>query len=325
MPSIGGEQDTQLYLLKCTGQAKSSYSICESGDHFSHGCSLSALRPTSTQGGVCHNFNRGTKCSQDPCPFNHHCQICDGDHPSYRNYFDKALPFGLRSAPFLFNQLSDALEWLFKNYLNIFPLFISLMTLSSPNKHPAPSVQQLCAGTHLVWGTEHPRLPLKKPFGLPMSWNSLVSPWILLTCRPISLRISLTKHGQCYWGGYPTGFATCGTSSLLLGPFSLPVGSFPWVGPSCNALSTIHKVFPSQSGSFFSMTISVRIFTCSTFFSITGMVSASFFPLRRKRHQTPACVLMPLGWQVMEPFMIIGSLKANGFLPTNSVPSQRLA
>ena len=145
-----GEQDIQLYLLKCTGQAKSSCSICGSGDHFSHGCSLSALRPTSTQGGVCHNFNRGTKCSQDPCHFNHHCQICDGDHPSYRNYFDKALPFGLRSAPFLFNQLSDALEWLFKNHHNIFPLFISLMTLSSPNKHPAPSVQQLCAGTHLV-------------------------------------------------------------------------------------------------------------------------------------------------------------------------------
>lgn len=115
------------------------------------------------------------------------------------------------------------------------------------------------------------------------------------------------------------------TSSLLLGPFSLPVGSFPWVGPSCNALSTIHGVFPSQSGSFFSMTISVRIFPCGTFFSITGMVSASFFPLTRKRHQTPTCILMPLGGQVTEPFMIIGSLKANGFLPTSSVPSQRLA
>ena len=34
-------------------------------------------------------------------------------------FFDKALPFGLRSAPYLFNQLSDALEWLVKTHLNI--------------------------------------------------------------------------------------------------------------------------------------------------------------------------------------------------------------
>ena len=27
-------------------------------------------------------------------------------------YYDKVLPFGLRSAPFLFNQLSEALEWI---------------------------------------------------------------------------------------------------------------------------------------------------------------------------------------------------------------------
>ena len=30
-------------------------------------------------------------------------------------YFDKVLPFGLRSAPYFFNQLSDALEWILLN------------------------------------------------------------------------------------------------------------------------------------------------------------------------------------------------------------------
>ena len=30
-------------------------------------------------------------------------------------YFDKVLPFGLRSAPYIFNQLSDALEWILLN------------------------------------------------------------------------------------------------------------------------------------------------------------------------------------------------------------------
>ena len=33
-----GERDTQLYLMKFTGQAKSCCSICGSGDHYSYGC-----------------------------------------------------------------------------------------------------------------------------------------------------------------------------------------------------------------------------------------------------------------------------------------------
>ena len=34
-------------------------------------------------------------------------------------YFDKILPFGLRSAPFIFNQLSDAVEWILLNKCDI--------------------------------------------------------------------------------------------------------------------------------------------------------------------------------------------------------------
>lgn len=80
-----GERDIQLYLLKFTGQAKSSCTICGSGDHFSHGCSLSALRPNPTQRGTCNNYNRGAKCSQDPCSFSHRCRVCNGEHPAYRH------------------------------------------------------------------------------------------------------------------------------------------------------------------------------------------------------------------------------------------------
>ena len=31
-------------------------------------------------------------------------------------YFDKVLPFGLRSSPFLFNNVGTAIEWIMKNY-----------------------------------------------------------------------------------------------------------------------------------------------------------------------------------------------------------------
>ena len=40
-------------------------------------------------------------------------------HWEGKYYYDKVLPFGLRSAPFLFNQLSDALEWILLNKCNI--------------------------------------------------------------------------------------------------------------------------------------------------------------------------------------------------------------
>ena len=38
-----------------------------------------------------------------------------GIHWNNQYYVDLYLPFGLRSAPFLFNQLSDALEWVLKH------------------------------------------------------------------------------------------------------------------------------------------------------------------------------------------------------------------
>ena len=34
-------------------------------------------------------------------------------------YFDKVLPFGLRSAPYIFNQLSDSIEWISLNKCSI--------------------------------------------------------------------------------------------------------------------------------------------------------------------------------------------------------------
>ena len=71
--------------MKFTGQAKSCCSICGSGDHYPCGCSLSVLRPNNTHQGLFNNYNRGTKCSQAPCPFSHRCKTCYGDHPAYRH------------------------------------------------------------------------------------------------------------------------------------------------------------------------------------------------------------------------------------------------
>lgn len=64
-------------------------------------------------------------------------------------YFDKTFPFGLRSAPFLFNQLSDALECLVRHHLKI-PSIIHILDdffIVQAPPPPFPFVQQPFAGS----------------------------------------------------------------------------------------------------------------------------------------------------------------------------------
>ena len=61
-------------------------------------------------------------------------------------YFDKVLPFGLRSAPFIFNQLFDAIEWILQNNCEIsFVCHIldDFLIIEPPAPTP-PSLNSLC-------------------------------------------------------------------------------------------------------------------------------------------------------------------------------------
>ena len=61
-------------------------------------------------------------------------------------YFDKVLPFGLRSAPFIFNQLFDAIEWILQNNCEIsFVCHIldDFLIVEPPAPTP-PSLNSLC-------------------------------------------------------------------------------------------------------------------------------------------------------------------------------------
>lgn len=156
-----------------------------------------------------------------------------------------------------------------------------------------------------------------------MSWNSLVSPWTLLTCRPIALKISLTKHGQCYFVNAKW-VCHLRTSSLLLGPFSLPVGSFPWVGPSCNALSTYTELSQPKRIIFLNENFHKDLSMWYLFLDPWNGISLFLLPYTKTSPDTHLYTDAARG-QVMEPLVIVGSLKANGFLPTSSAPSQRLA
>ena len=60
-------------------------------------------------------------------------------------YFDKVLPFGLRSAPYIFNQLSDAIEWILLNKCSIsFVCHILDDFLIVEPPCPTPPLDSLC-------------------------------------------------------------------------------------------------------------------------------------------------------------------------------------
>ena len=121
-------------------------------------------------------------------------------------FFYTVLPFGLHSAPFLFNILSDALEWIIRYKLNIrgtlhilddffitlvpphphctmplckiLTLFTNLNTPLAPGKTFRPSTQLECMGILLASSTMVARLPEDKLRRLCM----LVYAWQTKTC-----------------------------------------------------------------------------------------------------------------------------------------------
>ena len=83
--------------------------------------------------------------------------------------FDMAFPFGLHSAPFLFNQFSSTLEWIIQNKLHI-PKVIHILndffiTAAPPRTHWTTT---LCNVLHLFTELDIPFIPLPP-------WNSWVS------------------------------------------------------------------------------------------------------------------------------------------------------
>lgn len=60
-------------------------------------------------------------------------------------YYDKVLPFGFRSAPFPFNMLSDAVEWILVNkcYISLSATFLTIFLIIEPASASLPH-SQLC-------------------------------------------------------------------------------------------------------------------------------------------------------------------------------------
>ena len=104
-------------------------------------------------------------------------------------YFDKALPFGLQSAPFIFNQFSESLEWLVKHYLKI-PSIIHILDDFFIVQPPPSSLcaTALCKILTLLTELNIPLAPTK-PSAPPKFWSLWELPLTLSKCKLGFLRI----------------------------------------------------------------------------------------------------------------------------------------
>lgn len=83
-------------------------------------------------------------------------------------YFDKVLPFGLRSAPFLFNQLSDSIEWILKEkcaitYVTHFLDDFLIMEPPSHNKNGDPSQAGMASLNSMLLTFKQLQVPISHP------------------------------------------------------------------------------------------------------------------------------------------------------------------
>ena len=75
---------------------------------------------------ICHTLGKGALMAKVDlknafrlCPVRPEDWHLLGIHWRDRFYVDKCLPFGLRSAPFLFNMVADSLHWILENYFGV--------------------------------------------------------------------------------------------------------------------------------------------------------------------------------------------------------------
>ena len=108
-----------------------------------------------------------------------------------RYFFDRVLPFGLRSAPFIFNTLAEALEWIARQHglTYIHHYLDDSLSLVLPTPQPALLTSAPSRPSVVRWESLSLRRKSKVP---PRSSSTSGSCWILTSSRPASRSTSST-------------------------------------------------------------------------------------------------------------------------------------
>ena len=148
-------------------------------------------------------------------------------------YFDTVLPFGLRSAPYIFYQFSCMLEWIIKTKLgipNVIHILDDFFFVTKPPR--SDCLTALCNILCLLTELDIPVAPGKTfPPTTSLEFMGVLFDSIKMEARLPLDKLTRTKEALHEWS------ATWKNFSRWLVPFSLPVGSWSRAEPFCSALS----------------------------------------------------------------------------------------
>ena len=125
------------------------------------------------------------------------CPIHPADHHLLgyqwqgRYYYDRVLPFGLCSAPYIFNCLADAIEWLVRQRGITQVHHYTLMTSSLQGHFAHQSVLDTCSALLLSVLTSTSRWRKRSRKVQRRNWNTLVSCWTRPTDKLSNIKAAL--------------------------------------------------------------------------------------------------------------------------------------
>ena len=111
-------------------------------------------------------------------------------------YYDKGLPFGLRSAPFLFNMLSDAVEWIVLNkcYISFVCHILDDFLIIEPTSPPSPPPPHTHTHSQACQVSLSSMLLTFSNLGIPVAIHKTQGPDNVLEFMGIILIMDLVRH-----------------------------------------------------------------------------------------------------------------------------------
>ena len=240
-------------------------------------------------------------------------------------YFDKTLPFGLRSAPFLFNQLSDALEWLIQNHLHI-PSVIHILD-DFFIAQPPPSSLCATALCHVLTLFEELNIPLepKKTFRPTqvLEFMGITLDSVKMEARLPEDKLHHTRDMLAAWSSRRSGFLR--ELQSLIGTLQFACRVISPGRPFMQRIINLTRGSQNQSKTSVSPKNSGKTSSCGKCFSITGMGLAFSFPHTPSPPPKFTSIPMLPDQLAMGFFSTISGFRANGSPPTSSAPLPALA
>ena len=148
-------------------------------------------------------------------------------------YFDTCLPFGLRSAPYLFNQYAEALQWMLTTTMGLHTSSTTWMIFSLPGHLSPPSAQPTSTSSCrcvTAWASLWPWTKSRAPLlpSLSLAWN-----WTQCINRSAYHQRSWRKSLLSYMTGRAAAKPPNGPCYPSLASFPLQPGRFLLVDCSC--------------------------------------------------------------------------------------------